>query len=796
MGEPSFDILSFDTKQIQITKQLGPITFIGKLNSKSFPNSVFRFSQKQNASNIQPIDFFEGISNISDLWAPSLVPISYACYSKDRQQFIIVSKMFRNGNLSAYIESDQHRKQWSQTIGAKTIIGLAHAIRQIHQRGVAHRSIQPTKILFDEKMNPHLIDIWLSESPPDVRYMPPEMMGASEADPKAADIFAFGLIYYHIASGISPFEGIYEANIGPYFFSGQRPTIPSNVSRFSKNLINQCWHHDPKQRPTADELYTSILEHYNEIVMDVKYDILTDYVKMLVKYPATVFLSRKGESKACQKMANYLKDMDITLAAQHYLEISKTYQISAAPTKTRGQGRGPVNQTKNRDIQQEQEKEEEPDTMDQPLGGQLEEPEPKELPKMDMPEPLVPEDIPIPQALQIGGNIMQPMGQPIPIPAGQVIMQPIMINGQIMMQPMMIQQNAPIPKSQKSSKSSKSKKKSNASKAQSSISNQKIPYYDINKQMEQMRQQQIREEGRQQIELLKLENERLKMEQMEREKERKRIENERLMKKKQEAENQARIQALVKENQERNARERELQRQFIEQHQSAIREALFTGKKPANVLDTPTFDSFTSDSTLSFSSISRDGATKYNLMDLLNKKSKKKSKPKKKISSSSRQSGNTTDTIFEAAEKGDMNDLRRFIEEDGIDPNLQDTFRSTALHLACENGHSDAAYYLIKHGADVTRTDKWKKTPLHWGAQNGHLQILKILVASGADINAQDKWNYTPLHLAAEKNKAEAVVYLLAAGANPSLVNESGKKPADLAVEPAIKEIFNQAGIH
>ena len=837
MGEPSFDILHFDTKKIQITQQLGPVTFVGKINSKSFANSVFRFSQKQNASNIEPIDFFVGVNNITDLWSPSLVPISYACYGKDRKQFIIVSKMFKNGNLAAYIETNQQRSQWTPTVGAKTILGLAHALRTIHSRGIAHTCIQPTKILFDEKMNPHLIDVWLSESPQDVRYMPPEMMGAAEADPMAADIFAFGLLYYHIASGISPFDGIYQANIGPYFFSGQRPPIPSNVSKFSRNLINDCWHHDPKQRPSADELYQTLLEHYNEIVLEVKFAELTEYVKMLVKYPVRTFLSRMGEPKACQKMADYLKEMDIIHASQHYAKIAKTYQMSAAPKRSKGKGQG---NAKAKTAAQEEIPPEPPahDTMDEGFDGILEIPEHKELPQIEMPEPFImpDEEMPIPEPLQIGSNIMQPMGQPIPIPAGQIIMQPVMINGRIMMQPMLIQQNAPIPQdpqqqlqmmpqvptqppnpapapSKKSGKG-KGKKKSNASKtsaassvsqaqnpmpipAPSSVTSRQIPYYDINQQMDQMMMEELRQKEKQrieQLEQLRLQNEKLKMEQMQRENERIRLENQRLMQRKLEEENRARINAMVKENQERNQRERELQVQFAEQHQSAIREALLKGKSPARI-DTATFETFdtvTNDSSLSFSSISREDMSKYNFT-AMNKKPKKTKLKKKSSFGSKPFSPTSTDTIFEAAEKGDMREIMRFIEEDNIDPNLQDSFRSTPLHLACENGHDSAAFYLVTHGADVMKTDKWRKTPLHWAAQNGHVQIMKMLVANGADLNAQDKWKDTPLHLAAEKNQPDAVTYLLQTGADPNFINEAGKKPIETTQDAGIRETLNRA---
>jgi hypothetical protein len=67
-------------------------------------------------------------------------------------------------------------------------------------------------------------------------------------------------------------------------------------------------------------------------------------------------------------------------------------------------------------------------------------------------------------------------------------------------------------------------------------------------------------------------------------------------------------------------------------------------------------------------------------------------------------------------------------------PKTKGTFGSTALHLACQNGHLHIAVALLAGGADV----QWNRrgdlaTPLHAAALAGNIRLAKLLVAFGAD---------------------------------------------------------------
>ena len=61
------------------------------------------------------------------------------------------------------------------------------------------------------------------------------------------------------------------------------------------------------------------------------------------------------------------------------------------------------------------------------------------------------------------------------------------------------------------------------------------------------------------------------------------------------------------------------------------------------------------------------------------------------------------------------------------------------LHLAAENGHTEAVSILIsKSAAQLNAKDNLGRTPLHMAAANGHAELLTLLISQGSDVNVQD----------------------------------------------------------
>ncbi|KAG8179654.1 hypothetical protein JTE90_017793 [Oedothorax gibbosus] len=101
----------------------------------------------------------------------------------------------------------------------------------------------------------------------------------------------------------------------------------------------------------------------------------------------------------------------------------------------------------------------------------------------------------------------------------------------------------------------------------------------------------------------------------------------------------------------------------------------------------------------------------------------------------------------------------------------------TALHIACQQGHTDVVRVLIRHKANVdkmTNAQHDKLTPLMLAAQKGHLDVVSLLIENNAQVEMKDKKQRTALTHAVINGHAHITSFLLRLGANPNSTDSSG----------------------
>ena len=94
-------------------------------------------------------------------------------------------------------------------------------------------------------------------------YLAPELLSGHGSYSQASDIYAFGMIMWEISSHEKPFlEFVHDKLLALRIFRGLRPTITDDTPPFYRDLMQKCWHSDPTQRPTAQEIFELIQNWY------------------------------------------------------------------------------------------------------------------------------------------------------------------------------------------------------------------------------------------------------------------------------------------------------------------------------------------------------------------------------------------------------------------------------------------------------------------------------------------------------------------------------------------------------
>jgi len=159
----------------------------------------------------------------------------------------------------------------SQEFVLKVIKGTALGMLHLHKNGLIHRDIATRNILLNAAMEPKISDFGLSRflenkdahqtfsSALPVRWMAPECM-ENRTFTTASDVYAWGVMITEIYNRQIPFPDLDLIGvITAVRDKGQLPAINSaTVPEFVLKLLDTCWLRDPKQRPTFDQICSTL----------------------------------------------------------------------------------------------------------------------------------------------------------------------------------------------------------------------------------------------------------------------------------------------------------------------------------------------------------------------------------------------------------------------------------------------------------------------------------------------------------------------------------------------------------
>jgi serine/threonine protein kinase len=180
------------------------------------------------------------------------------------------------------------------------LLPVAKVMWHLHDRGVAHRDLKPGNIMctlqqnFSIACSPlqditiKLIDLgeaavenvssfggWRNVGT--TEYKAPELFqeGTGAAlDLLKADVFSFGVLLLKVLTRLTVREtGVFrQLGLKDYknaLKAGQRPSISHQVPDCLSRIIESCWAHEPRERPSFDVIYKTLLDSRHQLSTEV-----------------------------------------------------------------------------------------------------------------------------------------------------------------------------------------------------------------------------------------------------------------------------------------------------------------------------------------------------------------------------------------------------------------------------------------------------------------------------------------------------------------------------------------------
>ena len=127
--------------------------------------------------------------------------------------------------------------------------------------------------------------------------------------------------------------------------------------------------------------------------------------------------------------------------------------------------------------------------------------------------------------------------------------------------------------------------------------------------------------------------------------------------------------------------------------------------------------------------------------------------------------------LFEASQNGDVDIVKKLLDEGESDVNYVWMRGLTPLLVASQEGHVDVVRELVERGADINKADDVRCSPLCAASKNGHLEVVKLLLEKGASVEGEN--GDIALMWANWRAKPEIISLLLEKGADVN-ANDNG----------------------
>ena len=195
---------------------------------------------------------------------PNVLSLMGVTHSKDGFSIYICMEL-ADKSLYHYLHTEKKKPSLQQS--TKWAMQIARGMQHIHQQGLAHRDLKSANVLLFEKEDVmRLCDFGsarllertatVTGMTGTIRWMAPEFNDkASTKVNQRCDVFSYAMVLYELFAHEIPYYDIDDnVAVAAGIRDQKRPSIPPEVPLYIKQLMESCWKHAPRDRPTFEEI--------------------------------------------------------------------------------------------------------------------------------------------------------------------------------------------------------------------------------------------------------------------------------------------------------------------------------------------------------------------------------------------------------------------------------------------------------------------------------------------------------------------------------------------------------------
>ncbi|XP_049935972.1 probable serine/threonine-protein kinase SIS8 isoform X2 [Nymphaea colorata] len=219
--------------------------------------------------------FRQEVSLMKRLRHPNVLLFMGAVTSPER--LCIVTEFLPRGSLFRLLQRNTAKLDWRRRI--HMAMDIARGMNYLHHCNppIIHRDLKSSNLLVDRNWTVKVGDFGLSRLKRETylttksgkgtpQWMAPEVLRNEPSDEKA-DVYSYGVILWELVTEKIPWDNLNSMQvIGAVGFMNQRLELPSNLDPRWVAIIESCWHSDPQQRPTFQELLEKLKELQRQYV--------------------------------------------------------------------------------------------------------------------------------------------------------------------------------------------------------------------------------------------------------------------------------------------------------------------------------------------------------------------------------------------------------------------------------------------------------------------------------------------------------------------------------------------------